>query len=119
MKSFGMTLGEYFLGLETHRLYKNQRVLMQEYASDKEILNVYSHASVYDEIVDIAGKHVANVIDLASIAVALIERNPTYLSGIGVGEFVRWIMWPDQKTIPRDISTLKLDALAREKNKQP
>ncbi len=114
ISDFGRALGEYFLGLETHRLYKSQRVLMQEYASCPEILKVYSLASVHDEVVDISGKCIANVIDLASIAVALIEQNPVCLSGIGIGEYVRWIMCTDQKQILRDVEILKLDTLVRE-----
>ena len=80
-------IGEYFLGTETRKFYRNYRSFLREYVTDSEDLRkMLTAASKVEEAVDlIVGKGAPNLINLITIGYSLITKNPPYILAAGEG----------------------------------
>lgn len=81
-------LGEYFLGTETRKLYREERKWYWEFATDSKDLQKLLRLSKIEEKADlVVGKLIPNIIDIGAIICSLITKSPPY--GLILGEGFR------------------------------
>ncbi len=72
-------LGEYFLGTETRKFYREERSWYREFITDPKDLRKSLRSSRMEEGVDlIAGKIVPNIADIFTLTYSTVTNNPPY-----------------------------------------
>ena len=90
IKKAGEGVGEYFLGTETHKFYKNGRLFLGEYLLDEDELKKELRHSKINEAMDIClGKIVPDLIDSLAVGSYLYTENYYLLAFSGAGEALR------------------------------
>ena len=83
-------LGEYFLGTETARYYKNERSFIREVYRDNDKMNRRLRVSKIRQALELTlTRYLPNVMDAVAIAYVAISRNPYALILLGESEFLR------------------------------
>ena len=113
MKKLSQHIGEYFLGTETKKFYRNYRSFLREYVTDDKMLKGLINSSKVEETLDlIVGKGIPNLIDLIGVGYSLYTKTPQY-SIFAAGEILRLmctsISGMERKKIIMDILRLHSD----------
>lgn len=83
-------IGEYFLGIGTHRKYQRKRALYGEFTRNPYELKLKKRASYVTEALDIGIRKLGITLgDLSCMAYAVTYKNPYLLLGIPILEFCR------------------------------
>lgn len=86
-------IGEYFIGTEAHRFWKEQRSFYKEYFTDKDFVKKSLRFTKLSETMEIlCGRMCPNFIDIAVISNYFVSDKPPYLILVGEGARALWLV---------------------------
>lgn len=86
-------LADYFLGTEIMRDERNRRSIYKEFITNPKELKGLLNCSRRAEKVGIAfGKYLPSVLDIGSLVISVVTKNPAYLVAIPISEAGRFVM---------------------------
>lgn len=113
-KSFARGLGEYFLGLETHKSYQARRNFAREFIAEEDKLkNVLKSLNRCQTTDSVMGKIIPNLIDAIAIG-SIIADNSNYLSAGGCligAELIRFFVRSNSSSLKNNLYLCEKDTV--------